>query len=57
MLIYIRAEDCQKDCWKQEMSNSVNLFSEISGAISMDNEHNVSDCRVEGLSVALDAKW
>lgn len=38
------------------MSNSVNLFSEISGAISMDNEHNVSDCRVEGLSVAVNAK-
>lgn len=52
MLIYIKTEDCQKDCCKQEMSNSMNSFSEFSVAISVDNEHDVSDCRV----VALNAK-
>lgn len=38
------------------MSNSMNLFSKISVAITMDNEHNVSDCRVVGLSVVLNTK-
>ena len=53
----MKTEDCQKDCWKQEMSNSMNLFSKISVAISMDNERNISDCRVVDLSVALNTKW
>lgn len=30
------------------MSNSMNLFLEISVAISIDNEHNVSDYRIVG---------
>lgn len=35
------------------MSNSVNLFSEISVAIGMGNEHSISDCGVIGVSVVL----
>lgn len=56
VLIYIKTDDCQKACRKQEMSKSLNLFSKISAAISMDNEHNVSVCRVVDLSVALNTK-